>query len=115
MSKKQCDCKVCLLKKTSSKNKKIQADESGVVLIEILDPDVEKILKGLELILPPMDGVEVVTVLNNLKLESGINKISKKLIPTDHELWKENYLKYSSKLCTASNLYEKLGGKWIIK
>lgn len=101
-----------------SKKNIIDADDKGVMKIEILDPNIYKILFGLSKILPPMN-VEEVTILDSLKYSPDIAKISKKYIPLDHNLWikcldnskvnKDAYVKL------AIEQYEGNGGRWKVK
>ena len=118
---KNCDCGVCSFCGGLNNSEDI-IDESGVMIIEILDPDKEKILNGLAEILPPMSVKEIVLAsLQELKISSGIIKVAAKHKPNNPKLWarciaeaKKKFKVFPSAYANgfASRLYKKKGGSW---
>jgi hypothetical protein len=119
--KSNCNCEVCSACSGLDNSREI-ADESGVMIVEILDPDKDKILYGLEKILPPGSDVDVVLAsLQELKISSGIIKIAAKHKPNNPKLWasciaqaKRKFKVFPSAYANgfAAKLYKKKGGTW---
>ena len=118
LSDETCDCGVC--NTCNGFGDDMVADETGTMIIEILDPDKLKILDGLAKILPPMNVKEVVMV-NALAISSGIVKIAAKHKPNNPKLWasciaaaKRKFDVFPSAYANgfASRLYKKKGGTW---
>ncbi len=108
--------------KSKNNHRQLDADETGVMFIEILDPNIDNILNGLFKILPPMNNIQGITVLNNLKISSDIIKVSKKFLPENRHLWVSCYShffnsKYNKqdKVILAAKMYKNNGGNWIEK
>jgi hypothetical protein len=84
---KNCDCGICSKCNELDRSDTV-VDESGFMIVQILDPDKEKMLKGLAEILPPMDVKEIILAsLQDLKISSGIIKVAAKHKPNNPKLW----------------------------
>jgi hypothetical protein len=86
MVEADCDCGICNLCNGMSFDSELETDEAGAMLIQILDPNKDKILRGLSKILPPMN-VEEIILLNNLRETSGLIKVAAKHKPNNPKLW----------------------------
>jgi hypothetical protein len=86
MFEDDCDCGICNFCNGMSYESELETDESGAMLIQILDPNKDKILKGLSKILPPIN-VEEIILLNNLREESGLIKVAAKHEAKNKKLW----------------------------
>ena len=115
---KSCDCEVCNV--CNGFGDDTVADETGTMIIEILDPNKRDILKGLAEILPPMN-VEEVIMVNALAISSGIVKIAAKHKPNNPKLWSSCIAAAKRKFdvfpsaygnAFAARLYKKKGGTW---
>ena len=120
MFKEDCDCGVCSFCNGMSYDSELETDEAGSMLIQILDPNKDKILKGLSKILPPMN-VEEIILLNNLREESGLIKVAAKHEAKNKKLWtkcladaRKRFRVCPSAYCNAfaAKLYKKKGGTW---
>ena len=119
MFEEDCDCGVCSFCNGMSQDHELSADDSGAMLIQVLDPR-DEVLKGLAAILPPMN-VEEIVLLNNLREESGLIKIAAKHKPNNPKLWSKCIAEAKRKFDVfpsayangfASRLYKKEGGTW---
>ena len=119
MFEEDCDCGVCSFCNGMSPDHELSADDSGAMLIQVLDPR-DEVLKGLAAILPPMN-VEEIVLLNNLREESGLIKIAAKHRPNNPKLWSKCIAEAKRKFDVfpsayangfASKLYKKKGGTW---
>jgi len=119
MFEEDCDCGVCSFCNGMSQDHELSEDDSGTMLIQVLDPR-DDILKGLAAILPPMN-VEEIVLLNNLREESGLIKIAAKHKPNNPSLWSKCIAEAKRKFDVfpsayangfASKLYKKKGGTW---
>ena len=119
MFEEDCDCGVCSFCNGMSKDHQLSTDESGAMLIQILDPK-DDVLKGLAAILPPMN-IEEIVLLNNLRESCGLIKIAAKHKPNNPKLWakciaeaKRKFDVFPSAYANgfASRLYKKKGGTW---
>ncbi len=115
---KKCDCGVC--DHCSGTSNDLIADEKGILVVEILDPEKDKILKGLAEILPPTN-IEEVFMVNALRVSSGLIKIAAKHKPNNPKLWskciaeaKKKFKVFPSAYANgfAARLYKKKGGTW---
>jgi hypothetical protein len=118
---KNCDCGICSKCNELDRSDTV-VDESGFMIVQILDPDKEKMLKGLAEILPPMDVKEIILAsLQDLKISSGIIKVAAKHKPNNPKLWSKCIAEAKRKFDVfpsaysngfASRLYKKKGGTW---
>lgn len=120
MEKLSCDCGICNICNDMSYDSELETDETGAMLIQILDPNKDKILKGLSKILPPMN-VEEIVVLNSLRESCGLIKVAAKHEAKNKKLWakciaeaKRKFDVFPSAYANgfASRLYKKKGGTW---
>ena len=86
MGEDDCDCGICNFCNGMSYDSELETDEAGAMLIQILDPNKDKILKGLSKILPPMN-VEEIVVLNSLRESCGLIKVAAKHEAKNKKLW----------------------------
>jgi hypothetical protein len=117
----KCNCEVCPVCSGIDNSKDI-SDESGVMIVEVLDPNKDEILYDLEKNLPPMENIEVVLAsLQELKVSSGIIKIAAKHKPNNPKLWarcladaRKRFKVCPSAYCNAfaAKTYKKKGGTW---
>ena len=80
------------------------SDEKGMLIIEILNPDKDNILKGLAEILPPAN-IEEVFMINALRFSSGLIKIAAKHKPNNPKLWSKCIAEAKKKFKVLSILY----------
>ncbi len=115
---KKCDCGIC--DHCNGIGDNTIADEKGMLIIEIVDPDKDKILKGLTEVLPPTN-IEEVFMINALRISSGLVKVAAKHRPTNPGLWsrciaeaKKKFKVFPSAYANgfAARLYKKKGGTW---
>ena len=115
---KNCDCGVCNY--CNGIGDDTISDEKGMLIIEILNPDKDNILKGLAEILPPAN-IEEVFMINALRFSSGLIKIAAKHKPNNPKLWskciaeaKKKFKVFPSAYANgfAARLYKKKGGTW---
>lgn len=120
MGEDDCDCGICNICNGMSYDSELETDEAGAMLVQILDPDKDKILRGLSKILPTMN-VEEIVLLNNLREESGLIKIAAKHEAKNKKLWakciaeaKRKFDVFPSAYANgyAAKLYKKKGGTW---
>ena len=120
MGEDDCDCGICNFCNGMSYDSELETDEAGAMLIQILDPNKDKILKGLSKILPPMN-VEEIVVLNSLRESCGLIKVAAKHEAKNKKLWakciaeaKRKFDVFPSAYANgfASRLYKKKGGTW---
>lgn len=120
MGENDCDCGICNICNGMSYDSELETDEEGAMLIQILDPNKDKILRGLSKILPPMNVKEIV-LLNNLREESGLIKVAAKHEAKNKKLWakciaeaKRKFDVFPSAYANgyAAKLYKKKGGTW---
>ncbi len=120
MVEEDCDCGICNLCNGMSFDSELETDEAGAMLIQILDPNKDKILRGLSKILPPMN-VEEIILLNNLRETSGLIKVAAKHKPNNPKLWakcladaRRRFDVCPSAYCNAfaAKTYKKKGGTW---
>lgn len=117
----KCNCEVCPVCSGIDNSKDI-SDESGVMIVEVLNPNQEEMIYGLERNLPPMEDIDIVLAsLLELKLSSGIVKIAAKHKPNNPKLWasciaqaKRKFKVFPSAYANgfAAKLYKKKGGTW---
>lgn len=117
--KEKCDCGICSVCNEIESGQELSVDNSGVMLIEILDPR-DEMIRGLAQILPPMN-IEEIVLLNNLREESGLIKIAAKHKPNNPKLWascladaRKRFQVCPSAYCNAfaAKKYKKRGGTW---
>jgi len=120
MGEDDCDCGICNFCNGMSYDSELETDEAGAMLIQILDPNKDKILKGLSKILLPMN-VEEIVVLNRLRESCGLIKVAAKHEAKNKKLWakciaeaKRKFDVFPSAYANgfASRLYKKKGGTW---
>jgi len=96
------------------------SDESGAMLVEVLDSGRDNIIKSLISALPK-DAMEEIIILNRLREESGLIKIAAKHEAKNKKLWakciaeaKRKFDVFPSAYANgfASRLYKKKGGTW---
>ena len=119
MFEEDCDCGVCSFCNGMSSDHQLSTDDSGAMLIQVLDPR-DDILNGLASILPPMN-VEEIILLNSLRESCGLIKIAAKHKPNNPKLCakciaeaKRKFDVFPSAYANgfASRLYKKKGGTW---
>lgn len=86
MGEDDCDCGICNFCNGMSYDSELETDEAGAMLIQILDPNKDNILRGLSKILPSMN-VEEIILLNNLREESALIKVAAKHEAKNKKLW----------------------------
>ena len=120
MEELSCDCDICNICNGMSYESELEADEVGAMLIQVLDPDRDNILRGLSKILPPMN-IEEIVVLNSLRESCGLIKIAAKHEAKNKKLWakciaeaKRKFDVFPSAYANgyAAKLYKKKGGTW---
>jgi hypothetical protein len=98
----------------------LSSDESGAMLVEVLQPNRDNILEDLISSLPA-DAVEEIILLNGLREDSGLIKIAAKHKPNNPALWskcladaKKRFRVCPSAYCNAfaARTYKKKGGTW---
>jgi hypothetical protein len=120
MGEHDCDCGICNFCNGMSYDSELETDESGAMLVQVIDPNKDKIIRGLSKIIPPMN-VEEIILLNRLREESGLIKIAAKHEAKNKKLWSRcladargRFKVCPSAYCNAfaSRLYKKKGGTW---
>lgn len=120
MEELSCDCDICNICNGMSYESELETDEAGAMLIQVLDPDRDKILRGLSKVLPPIN-VEEIVLLNNLRETSGLIKVAAKHKPNNPKLWskcladaRKRFRVCPSAYCNAfaAKTYKKKGGTW---
>lgn len=115
-----CDCGICNFCNGMSSEYDLSSDESGAMLVEVLQPNRDNILEDLISSLPA-DAVEEIILLNGLREDSGLIKIAAKHKPNNPALWskcladaKKRFRVCPSAYCNAfaARTYKKKGGTW---
>ena len=120
MGEHDCDCGICNVCSGMSYDSELETDESGAMLVQVIDPNKNKILRELSKAIPPMN-VEEIVLLNNLREESGLIKVAAKHEARNKKLWAKCIAEAKRKFDVfpsaysngfASRLYKKKGGTW---
>lgn len=115
-----CDCGICNYCNGVSPEYDLSSDESGAMLIKVLNPSKDNIIEGLISALPE-DAMDEIIILNRLREESGLIKIAAKHEAKNKKLWakciaeaKRKFDVFPSAYANgfASRLYKKKGGTW---
>jgi hypothetical protein len=120
IGEKNCDCGICSFCNGMSPKYDLSSDESGAMLVEVLDSGKDNIINSLISALPK-DAMEEIIILNRLREESGLIKIAAKHEAKNKKLWanciaeaKRKFDVFPSAYANgfASRLYKKKGGTW---
>jgi hypothetical protein len=120
IGEKNCDCGICNFCNGMSSEYDLSSDESGAMLVEVLQPNRDNILEDLISSLPA-DAVEEIILLNGLREDSGLIKIAAKHKPNNPALWskcladaRKRFDVCPSAYCNAfaAKTYKKKGGTW---
>jgi len=120
IGEKNCDCGICNFCNGMSSKYDLSSDESGAMLIEVLDPGKNNMIESLISALPE-DAMEEIIILNSLREDSGLIKIAAKHKPNNPALWsrcladaKKRFQVCPSAYCNAfaARTYKKRGGTW---
>lgn len=120
IEEKNCDCGICSFCNGMSSKYDLSSDESGAMLVEVLDSGKDNIINSLISALPK-DAMEEIIILNRLREESGLIKIAAKHEAKNKKLWakciaeaKRKFDVFPSAYANgfASRLYKKKGGTW---
>lgn len=120
ITEQDCDCGICNFCNGMSSKYDLSSDESGAMLVEVLDSGKDNIIKSLISALPK-DTMEEIIILNRLREESGLIKIAAKHEAKNKKLWakciaeaKRKFDVFPSAYANgfASRLYKKKGGTW---
>jgi hypothetical protein len=120
IGEKNCDCGICSFCNGMSPKYDLSSDESGAMLVEVVDSGKDNIINSLISALPK-DAMEEIIILNRLREESGLIKIAAKHEAKNKKLWakciaeaKRKFDVFPSAYANgfASRLYKKKGGTW---
>ena len=120
MKNEYCDCGICAICNEMPNGLEVEADESGVMLFHILEPNKDNIIKKLTDSLSSENEEEII-LLNNLREISGLIKIAAKHKPNNPKLWascladaRRRFKVCPSAYCNAfaAKTYKKKGGTW---
>ena len=120
IGEKNCDCGICNFCNGMSSKYGLSSDESGAMLIEVLDSDKDNIIESLISALPEV-AMEEIIILNSLREDSGLIKVAAKHKPNNPALWsrcladaKKRFDVCPSAYCNAfaARTYKKKGGTW---
>lgn len=120
MGEHDCHCGICNVCSGMSYDSELETDESGAMLVQVIDTNKNKILRELSRAIPPMN-VEEIVLLNNLREESGLIKVAAKHEARNKKLWAKCIAEAKRKFDVfpsaysngfASRLYKQKGGTW---
>lgn len=120
IGEKNCDCGICNFCNEMSSDYNLSSDDSGAMLVEVLQPNRDGMLEDLISYLP-VDSVEEIILLNSLREDSGLIKVAAKHKPNNPALWsrcladaRKRFDVCPSAYCNAfaAKTYKKKGGTW---